>query len=216
MLEVFSGVLNFLQAEIKGDIAPWLALSVTGAHLLIFVIEIIIALVKKPKKVYAYNACFSLIALVLEGYFAVCDLLSYRLVFISSQTVYIYLSISVILSALFYLVLYAVYNLKANKAPKKPLKMQEDVCESKPKICLSGAIEGLENTANGWLNVEYLKELISSLKAKNVKGEDLLELEDFEVYLLNFISREPNCYERKVLSSKINELIKKIAFYEAS
>ena len=114
---------------------------------------------------------------------------------------------------IFNLIIFAICNAKRIKANAECLKQEEPLTKSKAQTYFTSECETECLTENGWLNVGYLKWLISNLKTKNVSANDLIELEDFEVYLLNFTTRQPNAYERKVLSTRINSLIKKIARY---
>ena len=104
---------------------------------------------------------------------------------------------------------------KGKKLKKTLKKPAQSITELPPSNVKPFFEEDASRTDfNGWINVENLKSIIKELKLKKLDGNDLMELEDFEVYLLNFVSRQPNAYERKVLSTRINSLIKKIARYE--
>ena len=66
---------------------------------------------------------------------------------------------------------------------------------------------------SGYVDVGYVKNLINSLKDKPVTQDESREIEDLEVYLLNFVNRQPNNTERQELSKRLNCLIKKLAKY---
>ena len=66
---------------------------------------------------------------------------------------------------------------------------------------------------SGYVDIAYVKGLINSLKKHNLEENDSLELEELEVYLLNFANRQPNSLERLELSKKLGSLIKKLAKY---
>lgn len=72
-----------------------------------------------------------------------------------------------------------------------------------------------QNEFDGYLNVPYLRSLISILKEKNLTETDCEELENFEVYLMNFASRQPYPFERQKLSGYLSDFIKKLARYNA-
>lgn len=68
---------------------------------------------------------------------------------------------------------------------------------------------------DGYLDVSYLKSLITVLKTKNLTEDDKQELEDFEVYLMNFAARQPYNGERTKLSGYLSDFMKKLARYDA-
>ena len=70
-----------------------------------------------------------------------------------------------------------------------------------------------DDVISGYLDVTHVKNLIEQLKSKELSENDYGQIEDLELYLLNFVSRQPNQSERAVLSEKLSMLIKKIALY---
>ena len=66
---------------------------------------------------------------------------------------------------------------------------------------------------SGYVDVGYIKTLINNLKSNDLTEEDRLELDEFEVYLLNFVNRQPTSTERQDLSCRLGGLIKKLAKY---
>ena len=68
---------------------------------------------------------------------------------------------------------------------------------------------------NGFIDVAYIKSLLQSLNEKNLEEKDRLEVEELEVYLLNFVNRQPNGLEKEILSKHLGGLIKKLAKYQA-
>jgi DNA mismatch repair ATPase MutL len=66
---------------------------------------------------------------------------------------------------------------------------------------------------SGYVDVGYIKTLISSLKTNSLTDAEIQDLEEFEVYLLNFVNRQPNNTERQELSSKLGALIKTLSKY---
>ena len=66
---------------------------------------------------------------------------------------------------------------------------------------------------SGYVDVGYIKTLISSLKDKGLTQAESREIEDLEVYLLNFVNRQPNSNERQELSARLNGLIKTLSKY---
>ena len=68
---------------------------------------------------------------------------------------------------------------------------------------------------DGFLDVSYLKSLLSLLREKDLTEADLNELDEFEVYLMNFASRQPYKSERVKLSGYLSDFMKKLARYNA-
>ena len=66
---------------------------------------------------------------------------------------------------------------------------------------------------SGYVDVGYIKSLINNLKNNQLEESDSKEIEEFEVYLLNFVNRQPINNERQELSIRLNSLIKKLAKY---
>lgn len=75
---------------------------------------------------------------------------------------------------------------------------------------LNGELQG------GYIDVEYLKSLVTRLKDKNLTTQDELEIEELELFILNFLSRQPTANERIKLNGYLSSLIKKLAKYEVS
>ena len=72
-----------------------------------------------------------------------------------------------------------------------------------------------DENLDGYLDVSYLKSLINLLKDKNLTESDKKEIEDLEVYLMNFASRQPYNSERLELSGYLSDFMKKLARYNA-
>ena len=86
-------------------------------------------------------------------------------------------------------------------------------------VAVKRAVERIKMTEecpqvfSGYVDVGYIKTLINNLKSNDLTETDRIELEEFEVYLLNFVNRQPTNAERQDLSSKLGGLIKKLAKY---
>ena len=78
--------------------------------------------------------------------------------------------------------------------------------------CLSPTAYG--DGYDGFLDVAYLKSLLSLLNEKNLSKEDREELDEFQVYLMNFASRQPYRSERIKLNNYLSNFIKKLARYD--
>ena len=73
--------------------------------------------------------------------------------------------------------------------------------------------EELPQVLSGFVDVGYIKSLINTLKKGELEQADSQEIEEFEVYLLNFVNRQPTNSERQEMSARLNSLIKKLAKY---
>ena len=213
MLELYKTALNYLEGAISGDFYPYCAVVFGLLPFVAFLVELTVVLIKKPKEIYVYSLRLSLVFFVLEAYFTVFDYVERKLLFSTVNSVVIYLALSLVKVVILHLVLRLIYKQRLKNSCKKPIKTLEELPPSNVKPFFAGEV--IKPSFTGFINVEYLKGLIQELKTKKLELSDLCELEDFEVYLLNFVSREPNDYERKVLSTRVNSLIKKIARYEA-
>ena len=113
------------------------------------------------------------------------------------------------------------YFLVPLKAKKKSQTKKVEISEIKNDYGLSvkRAVEHIKTAEetpqvfSGYVDVGYIKSLINTLKGNDLTESDLLELEDLEVYLLNFVNRQPSNAERQELSAKLGGLIKKLAKY---
>ncbi len=72
-----------------------------------------------------------------------------------------------------------------------------------------------KQTFIGYINVSYLRELINKLKENKLEENDAKKVEDLEVYLLNFVNRQPNDLERIKLNAYVGDLYKQLAKYNA-
>ncbi len=92
--------------------------------------------------------------------------------------------------------------------------MQEDKSIAVPKsIEYLSCVEEGYSVYQGYVDINYLKELTGELKQKSLEYEDEQFIDEFETYLLNFVSRQPTALERVTLSNYVGKAIKKIAKY---
>ncbi len=97
---------------------------------------------------------------------------------------------------------------------KTPIKVIHE--DNPKKVERVSCIEEPTTVYSGYVDVSYLKSLIYALKSKELEYEDFKEIEEFEVYLLNFVNRQPTAQERVKLSGLIGSLFKKLAKYEVA
>ena len=181
-----------------------------GLILLTLIVKVIL---KKNFTLKFYNSCFTISGIVyfnaiLVEYFKINKVFNDGLDLIVSLSVFIILG--VLGKILINLVRFK------NKKPKDLNVIKGEIIpsESKPKsVEIISCIEEPTTVYNGYVDVNYLKRLIYDLKAKDLEFDDEKKVEEFEVYLLNFVNRQPNSIERTKLGEYIGDLIKKLAKY---
>ena len=199
-----------------GYIAHIVVISLTLSMLLVFLLEVVICLLSKKRRDTVYYLCYTLLSLVVTLYFQVEDYFGEKLLFETPKSVYACMTVLISLSIIFYTVIRSLSNMKIYKnRVEKPTNFNELPSEikvstitPKPYTYVSQA-----SVTDGYLDVSHVKSLINNLKEKPLLDNDYREIEDLELYLMNFISRQPSDSERAVLSEKLSMLIKKIALY---
>ena len=212
MLENVKLAVEFISGEL-GVYASLMVIILTISLVTIFLLEFLVRLLSKNKKDAVYYLCYTLLNLVVTAYFAVEDYFGEKLLFETPKSVYTVMTAIVSISILFY----SLICLVSRKAKKEnsQLKQEEnskevEISTIKPKT-YEHYFKG--NISSGYLDVSHVKSLISELKQKELSDSDYSQVEELELYLMNFISRQPNGEERAVLSEKLSMLIKKIAQY---
>ena len=193
-----------------------LTLIIAISYLLVFLIELILRALKKINGDTVYFLCYTFLSAILSAYFSVEDFFNQKLLFETPKFIYLFMTALLSLSIIFYVILRKI----SEKKPIKNSLKKEEVISKKPTLePITTVYEPATNkdisNTSGYLDVSYVKSLINELKRKNLSEKDYAEVEDFELYLLNFISRQPLNSERFILNEKISMLIKKIAYYTA-
>ena len=211
MVDIFNKIIGFISVNV-GAIAPVLCAIVTLAHLTVFLLEIVMAVFLRKKQNAEYFLVFSGICLILSAYFAIEDFSGLKTVFSTEKKVYVFISALSVLSLLWFTAIKLSGKLYRKKQAKAPT-----IIERQPQAQTScERVETLldaNGELSGYLSVSHVKSLISELKTKPLSETDARELEEFEVYLLNFVTRQTSPPERKVLSGYLSELIKKTSRY---
>ena len=212
MEQVFYFVLESLKAFFESEFSKYIMLGVVAILLFCFLVELLLSVVLKKGVGVEFFKSVSVISIITSILFSVG--------FIDSGVFEVlYYNLTLILLA--YLM-----NLILKSVGKFFIKKQAEVEKSHnvepvilPPTNVKRIVETIQcKTANsseysGYLNIDYLKELINKLKENNLTGEDLNEIEELEVYLLNFVTRQPVGKERQILSNYIGLLFKKLAKY---
>jgi hypothetical protein len=178
---------------------------------LAFLVEFTLTLSSKKERNGVYFLCFSLVGIIISAYFSVQDYLGVKRLFISANYVYAFLTLYSVCALIFFSAI------KKATAKRRNGEKKKEVIDTKVEEITraSNAVKYFkkEDITSEYLNVSYVKELINSLKEKDISDSDYLELEEFEVYLLRFITRQPEAEERIELSKYISKLIKKLSLY---
>ena len=213
MLEKIKLAVEFLDKEL-GVYASLMVIILTISLATIFLLELLVCLLSKRKKDTVYYLCYTLLNLVVTAYFAVEDYFGEKLLFETPKSVYAVMTAIVSISILFYTLICIVSRRDRDKKIPQPIQEEKskdiEVSTIKPKT-YEHYFKG--NISSGYLDVSHVKSLISELKQKELSDSDYSEIEELELYLMNFISRQPDGEERAVLSEKLSMLIKKIALY---
>ncbi len=208
MINYIKPTLDFLCYDF--DKYAWLiSISVLAVEVLLFLIALIIFSVKKKSGDGTYFLCASITLLIISAYFALEDYRLEKTLFESFKSVYVYSMIFAILITGFYMIIKRV----STKKEVKPIeKKQTEVIERLP---ISNAVRyfSKEELNCSYVDVSYIRTLIFNLKQKDLSDDEFSMIEDLEIYLLRFISRQPNGEERAVLSEYLSMLIKKLSLY---
>ncbi len=198
--------LNFVYYIIFGCFA-----FLSGLILLTLLFKV---LLKKNFTLKFYNLCF-LISSIIYFNAILLEFLKIKRVFKDGVDLVISLSLFIILGALGKIIINS-FRFKSKKSKMLNLVNTEILpLESKPKsVEIISCIEEPTTVYNGYVDVKYLKSLIEDLKRKELEDVDEKKIEEFEVYLLNFVNRQPNSIERTKLGEYIGDLIKKLAKYQ--
>lgn len=138
---------------------------------------------------------------------------------LKSTTIFDYVFIAVIVFYAILLTFLIVITIKYKKEKRKNkivLKSYnyEDKTAIVPKsIEYLSCVEEGYSVYQGYIDIDYLKQLVSELKNSSLEYEDEKFIDEFETYLLNFVSRQPSALERKTLSDYVGKVIKKVAKY---
>lgn len=198
--------LNFVYYIIFGCFA-----FLSGLILLTLLFKVFL---KKNFTLKFYNLCF-LISSIIYFNAILLEFLKIKRVFKDGVDLIISLSLFIILGVLGKIIINS-FRFKSKKSKMLNLVNTEiKPLESKPKsVEIISCMEEPITVYNGYVDVKYLKSLIEDLKRKELEYVDEKKIEEFEVYLLNFVNRQPNSIERTKLGEYIGDLIKKLAKYQ--
>ena len=232
IMEFFNFLVNAIYSFSKYSELGVISFALSIALIVLITVTFLVVIISKKAvnlKVFKY---FTAILLTLITVISAFEFINVKKVFLVVDSVITYVFALTILCATFYTVIYLteyskrlklaktknVSSVKLNKVTKltdseqAPLTNNNDKDVIKLK-CVSPQIDGGE--FDGYLDVSYLKSLISLLRERNLTEKDDKELEDLEVYLMNFARRQPYKSERSKLTEYLSDLMKKLARYNA-
>ncbi len=226
MEKIFNQILKNFTIIMGGKYAGYFALGITLSIIIVFVCQLIYSLVKNKKISYSFTkfAVFSTVCTLLVS---ICEHYTSNRVFTSVYYSIIFTLFNLTISLIFSFVLSTLNAILDDKSKLNQVKdvnysyenQKLEVSNSTKKALLKLKTQpfdlyNLENISNEFINVSYIKELITSLKDKPLTIKESEELEEFEVFLLNFCYRQPNKNEKEKLSLYLSSLMKKIAYYK--
>ena len=232
IMEFFNFLVNAIYSFSKYNKLGVISFALSIALIVLIIATfLVVILSKKAVNLKAFK-CFTAILLTLITVISAFEFINVKKVFLVVDSVIVYVIALIILCAILFTIIYLteyskrlkltktknVSSVKLNKVTKltdseqAPLTNNNDKEVIKLK-CVSPQIDGGE--FDGYLDVSYLKSLISLLRQRNLSEKDDKELEDLEVYLMNFARRQPYKSERSKLTEYLSDLMKKLARYNA-
>ena len=232
IMEFFNFLVNAIYSFSKYNKLGVISFALSIALIVLIIATfLVVILSKKAVNLKAFK-CFTAILLTLITVISAFEFINVKKVFLVVDSVIVYVIALIILCAILFTIIYLteyskrlkltktkkVSSVKLNKVnnltdiEQAPLTNNNDKEVIKLK-CVSPQIDGGE--FDGYLDVSYLKSLISLLRERNLTEKDDKELEDLEVYLMNFARRQPYKSERSKLTEYLSDLMKKLARYNA-
>ena len=232
IMEFFNFLVNAIYSFSKYNKLGVISFALSIALIVLIIATfLVVILSKKAVNLKAFK-CFTAILLTLITVISAFEFINVKKVFLVVDSVIVYVIALIILCAILFTIIYLteyskrlkltktknVSSVKLNKVTKLTDIEQAPLTNNNVKEviklkCVSPQIDGGE--FDGYLDVSYLKSLISLLRERNLTEKDDKELEDLEVYLMNFARRQPYKSERSKLTEYLSDLMKKLARYNA-
>ena len=231
-MEFFNFLVNAIYSFSKYNKLGVISFALSIALIVLIIATfLVVILSKKAVNLKAFK-CFTAILLTLITVISAFEFINVKKVFLVVDSVIVYVIALIILCAILFTIIYLteyskrlkltktknVSSVKLNKVNNLTDSEQAPLTNNNVKEviklkCVSPQIDGGE--FDGYLDVSYLKSLISLLRERNLTEKDDKELEDLEVYLMNFARRQPYKSERSKLTEYLSDLMKKLARYNA-
>ena len=212
---VFLIVLNSIKAFLSSEIASFILICAVPSVALVFLTMLIIQItVKKTLKLRIFNGYLIALTIIISNVFIANNQYAKKLL-VSFLDYSVYVSSFILLAIIGNITLSAVKRKSKNVAYTYNLLKVQKQTENHKNVEVIPCTEEGASVYSGYIDVNYVKSLIDKLKENSLEFEDEKEVEEFEIYLLNFVNRQPNGIERKRLSEYMGSLMKKLAKYNA-
>ena len=220
MDNIFSYIIKVVILFFGGKLCGYFCIGILISSILVFVCQLIYS-IKKLKPSNSAYAKFAVYTSILTIVVSICEYLVSGKIFINFYFICLYFLFSFILSFSFALILKhldrQIVKKVQNNKQKSTYSLENDIklsSESVTKRAILHLKETEQNNSVGYIDVGYIKELISLVKEKEISATEETELEEFEIYLMNFCQKQPNCDEKGKLSIYLSSLMKKLAHYK--
>ena len=192
--------------------ASYIILASLAFLLAVTILSFIVSIItRRSANLKRYNLYF-IISLISYANGIVIESILHKKVFTSFIDLMISISVIVIVGLLGNALL-SIVKFKKKDTFKGVKKIDIEKVEKPKTVEVLSCVEEPVSVYGGYIDVLYLKGLIDKIKEKNLEYDDEREIEELEIYLLNFVTRQPNAYERGKLSNYIESFFKKLAKY---
>ena len=225
-MNIFNKVLFWLTEFTKFENLGLISLILTLTTLVTLIATFICCLIKKRKGDFSSVKYLVTALYLLNLSVTAFEFINVKKSFVSVIDVIVFNVALLIISIVFCFLISIVNTFK-----KEKVKIEETNCNAKLSTvkltCNDVSVEKLkcqpqyesqldgEVTCSDFLNVSYLKSLINLLRTRNISKSDEKDLDELELYLLNYNSSNFLNDEKLNLSLSISNLMKKLARYDA-
>lgn len=223
MEKIFIESLDFLKGLLLSEYIGYVCIACVFCVVLFFLVELIVLTIKKTKTDLGWYKEFCFMLFIVSTFLAIIESVNQKKFFINFNSVFTFSFVFFIILSTCSILL-KLLNLKGerNKSVKiiqKPINQEIELENYGQNI--KNAIDYVENLKesgyieNEYIDISAIKDLIKTLKKYELSETDYKNTEELEVYLLNFINRQPIKEERLILSEKITKLIKNLSYYQS-
>ena len=227
-MQVFNDIIFSISNYLFEGAINYVILGVTLAIILVLVIAIIVSIFSKNTFSYVALKYFISALVMVNISLSILEYIFKSEIFTTAIDVVVFSVLLVVITLLvmaFLNVAKVVKKASKKTTVKQPnntaavieerfnnLQVHDNYREVIRLKCLSPTSYAGE--CDGFLDVAYLKSLLSLLNEKELSQLDRQELDEFEVYLMNFANRQPYRSERIKLNDYLSDFIKKLARYD--
>lgn len=220
MEKIFSDIIKVVVLFFGGKLCGYFCLGILISAILVFAIQLVYSIKTLKPSNSAYTK-FAVYVVATSLIVSICEYLVTRKIFVNIYVIGIYFLFCFLLSFSFALILYHLDKqllLKSKNIKQNPVYSLENDQKLKTTSCTERAImhlkENKQTDTASYIDVGYIKELISLVKQKELPIEEENELEEFEIYLMNFCQKQPTSEQKNKLSLYLSSLMKKLAYYK--